>query len=178
MNFFFRAVLFFLLVSNPLFSMDNVIDFENINHAKTIANNILNIEVKGVKKIEYGVNYIIKDHSKYKHYNGDTYFITDSRDEIKSLIQLCVSDPDNFKFYTVKKEVIRPRLAISKKISKEDAKSILREEHIGELRGVTKNSIIFLCFDLMGVDTLSDSTIKGGFLTGFPCSENYELGQF
>lgn len=166
MNTYFKTfiliIVFYILPFN-VYSMniDEDIDENDINHAITIAKNILSRN----NQLENGVNNIMQDHSLSKHSSGDSYFITDDCDEIKKIIISVSSDPDKFKFYTKGKNY---RLAISKKI----------EQNIGydEKHSIERSRVV-LCFGINGMNKLSDSQKTGGFLTGFPARENYNLGQ-
>jgi hypothetical protein len=170
---FFLILVLFLSFNIHTPSMENV-DENNINHAKYIANNILE------RQLDSGINNIMRDHSKTKHSSGDSYFETDDREEMKELIKLVISDPDKFKFYTVKDRrtgILNYRLAISKKISEEDALHIFKKKNIGydEKYSQERYRAVF-CFGINNIRILSDSSTTGGFLTGFSAREDYILG--
>lgn len=166
MNSYFK--IFILIISFYIFqfnvhsmNMDENIDENNINHAIAIAKNIF---TRG-NQLENGVDNIMQDHSASKHSSGDSYFTTDDREEVKKLIISVISNPDKFKFYTKGPNY---RLAISKKI----------EQSIGyDEKHSAERSRVVLCFGINGMKKLSDSKNTGGFLTGFPARENYNLGQ-
>ncbi len=171
---------FLLSISGfPLFSMasDDVIDENNIKHAGVIALNILN--GNHGEQLESGVNNIMKDHSLTYHSSGDSYFVTDDRTKIESLIYLVSYNPDKFKFYKVsnRRGGMNYRLAISKLISAEESSSLFNTDHIGydEKHSAKRFRAVF-CFGINGMKKLSDSNHTGGFFTGFPAREDYVLG--
>lgn len=170
---------FLLSISGfPLFSMaDEHIDENNINHARVIALNIL--DRNHWEQLENGVSNIMHDHSLTHHSSGDSYFVTDDRTKIKSLVYLVSSNPDKFKFYKVsnRRGGINYRLAISKLISAEESNSLFNTDHIGyDEKHSKKRFRAVLCFGINGMKKLSDSNDTGGFLTGFPAREDYVLG--
>lgn len=167
---FFLVILCFLSFNILAIAMDYNIDEDNINHAITISNNILE------KKLEIGVNDLMKDHSEKKHSAGDSYFTTDDREKMKQLILLVASSPDKHAFYRVKTNY---RLAISKKVSEEEATKIFGKKNIGyDEKYSAERFRVVLCFGINGVTKLLDSKNTGGFLTGFPAREDYKLSPY
>lgn len=159
---FILIIIFYIFQLNVhSMNIDENINENDINHAIAIATNILS----RANQLDNGVNNIMQDHSLSKHSSGDSYFITDDCDEIKNLIISVSSAPDKFKFYT---KGTNYRLAISKGMA----------QNIGydEKHSVDRSRVV-LCFGINGMKKLSDSQNTGGFLTGFPARENYNLGQ-
>ena len=151
-------------------SMDDNINESNISHAVKIANNIL------AKKLERGVDDIMKDHSENTHSSGDSYFTTNDRGKMKALVLLVASTPDKHAFYRVGANY---RLAISKKISEEKALEIFGKKNIGYDEKLSAERFrVVLCFGINGMKTLSDSKNTGAFLTGFPAREDYKLSPY
>jgi hypothetical protein len=167
---FFLFIVCILSLNIQAISMDDNIDEGNIGHAVKIANNILN------KKLEKGVDDIMKDHSENAHSSGDSYFTTNDRGKMKTLILLVASTPDKHAFYRVGPNY---RLAISKKISEQKALEIFGRKNIGyDEKFSAERFRIVLCFGINGMTKLSDSKNTGAFLTGFPAREDYKLSPY
>ena len=95
-------------------TIEDKINFENIQNVKEVANNILQIR-SSKTQLEFGIDNITRDHSKSSHIHLKSYFTTDDRDTIKNLIIQTIDEPEDFKSYYIESRGgIKHRLALSK----------------------------------------------------------------
>jgi hypothetical protein len=143
--------------------------------AQNIADNILYIDKGHGRYLDLGIQRaIINDHTQDHHRVGDSYFKSNSAEEIRNLIRFVIRDADSYNFYDRNH---RYRLAIRKTLSHAEAQNLFHNDTIGydERYREDRNHVI-VCFDITGIDSMSDSTVRGAFLTAFPGREDQVCG--
>jgi hypothetical protein len=169
MKYFIRYS-FFLIAC--LFSLEKmsygVIDIEKearerntsaLHLAKNLVDNIINTD----NKLDYAVyNVILKDHSLSSHKGDKSYFMTDDPAAIRAMIKFVIGNADGFNVYSEKG---RNRLNIWKRITQSQSKMLFGTDNIGfDAKYNAVRDEVVLCFDITGIEDLSDSTRGAGAL--------------
>jgi hypothetical protein len=139
--------------------------------ARNLGDNIAHIKRGGGTTLELALNDIMNDHTQSHHKANDSYFRTDSRDEVKQILNLVIANPDRYEIY---QSGSRMRMNLRKTIAVDDVRRIMKHDNVGyDNSNNTYVNHVVLVFDITGINNLADSLKKGAFLTAFPTRENF-----
>jgi hypothetical protein len=159
----------------PPQNIEKEIDFNIKSEAINVAKDILNKDRGYGTQIKICLDKVIMLHHEGKHRANASYFTTGICEDIKNLLIFSSENADQH-FTFQDKRTGKKLMVLIKEISQQKSLEILKKNYIGfdeKLRS-PRNHVV-LCFDINGVNKLSDINNNGYFTTAYPCRKDQKF---